>query len=159
MTDASHEKAFAYCLRILKMRLWSRQEIADKLKARKYSPRVIDGVIRELDSSGYLDDERCAYAWVHDRMSLNPKAPWVLAVELKKKGISEATVDKVLGDIKNQFNFEEIALNLAEKKLKTYKKGLDKITIKRRLFDYLRRRGFSSAVIYDTLNKVLKKAP
>jgi SOS response regulatory protein OraA/RecX len=77
--------------------------------------------------------------------------------ELLSKGISSEIVDEVLSERENLIDEFEIALDLAQgklkqiKSLKKRKKGRDEY--KRRIYEFLLRRGFK----FETINRVMRE--
>lgn len=146
-----------YCLRLIKIRLRSVAEI-EQLLAHKEVPRdQIKQVVLELSQAGILDDLRFARAWVHTRDNLSPKGEIILRQELKKKGITDQLINRVLLERENEFaqNYPQDdlekrkALELIKRRAYFYR-DLDAVIRKRRLGAYLARRGFS----YELINKL-----
>ncbi len=157
MVEDSYQKAYSYSLRLLNYRAQSIKGLTDKLKLKKYPQDIIDRIVSEFKKSGYLDDRNFARAWVEDRMNFNPKAPRVLRIELKQKGISDNIIENTLSDINKRYNFTQIAYGLAKNRFKVLRSVHDAKKKKKRIFDYLIRRGFKFSTIYEVLNKVFKR--
>lgn len=151
------EKAFTEAkektLRLLSHRMYSEQEIKDKLKKKGYEDDIIDKVVGDFKNSSLIDDYAFAKAFVHDSVRLNPKGSFRIAYELKKKGISEVIINKVFSEEKVVEGDFDRAFEIARRRLETLKKISDKIKIKRRLYNFLLRRGFS----YETIRAVLDR--
>jgi regulatory protein len=154
MTDRLNSKALGYCLRLLKVRLRSEKELRDKLSQRHYNPGDIEKVVNYLKSLGEIDDKAFLKCWIDDRMNLNPKAPFAIRLELRKKGLDKELIDKALEELAAKHDFRQIALGLAQRRLQTFKKGLDEEKAKKRIFDYLRRRGFEISIIYEIIDEI-----
>ncbi|MCK5305602.1 MAG: regulatory protein RecX [Candidatus Omnitrophica bacterium] len=148
-----YAEALAYSLKLLKIRPRSIFEVKDRLDARKQPPEVIMKVINSLRGSGHLNDLQFAKAWVEDRMSFNPKAPAILARELKQKGLNENIIESVLEETKRRFNFNDVASGLADTCIKRLGGNVGPESAKRRVAGFLKRRGFDSALIDNILNK------
>jgi len=157
MTKDQYQKALSYSLKLIKRRLRSTQELRDKLKLKKYPNDIIERIIKEFKQLNYLNDKEFAKAWVNDRINLNPKAPRLLKLELRQKGVSQRIIDEVLNDIIKQYNFKDIAFDLAKSRHETLKGLSDIDKKKRRIFDYLRRRGFDYSIIYQVIDKLFEK--
>jgi regulatory protein len=154
MAKKLNEKALGYSLRLLKIRLRSSQELRNKLKSRNYKDCDIEAVLDYLMDLGEINDELFAKCWIEDRMHLNPRAPFALQIELKKKGISSRIIEKHLELLKNKYDFNELALDLARGRLNTFKKGLEAGKAKKRIFDFLSRRGFEAETIYEVIGEL-----
>ncbi len=153
--DRSFEKALNFSLHLLNFRQRSEKELRDKLELKKFSQDIIDQLFLYLKKLGLIDDVSFAQAWVNTRMMLKPSGLFKLKYELIGKGIRPKIIDEVLDNLKNECNLKEVALGLARKKISASKLG-DKNKLKRRLYDYLRRRGFSGEVVFSVMHEVFK---
>jgi regulatory protein len=115
----------------------------------------IDDIIAKLKSLDFLNEERFAKAYIHDNYHLKHKGKNRIRQELKNKGINEVTIDKYLNEIRKESEAEK-ALELAQKRHELIK-NLPVLTIKRRLYGLLVRRGFSPQVALDAIDMVLEK--
>ncbi len=142
-------------LNLFNRRMYSEQEITDKLKKKGYEEGVITTVVQKLKESSLIDDYAFAKAFIHDRLCLNPKGSFKIGYELKQKGITQTIIDKVFSEemvVEGDYNR---ALEIAKRRLRTLKTIKDKKTIKRRLYNFLLWRGFSYEVIKSTLEQLL----
>lgn len=143
-------KALEKSFRLLGIRLRSQKELEKKLKEKEFAPEIIKKTIDRIKELSYLDDKKFARAWVESR-KLSRKGKYVILRELKQKGVAEEIVKKTISCYTPNQELE-IALELAEKKIKTYK-DLDKFKIRQKLSRFLASRGFG----WDTIIKVLDK--
>ncbi len=146
-------KAKDYALNLLSFRPRSTKEVRDRLKRRDYDEKVIEETVENLSRIGLLNDEEFARSWAQSRMQGKPMGRRLLEQELRQKGIDKEIIVEVRETTYSQQDEEEVALSLAKKKLKSYR-GLDDLTIKRRLYSYLGRRGFSPETISEVLEKI-----
>jgi regulatory protein len=125
----------------------TKKEIIDKLK-KDYTQDVVQEVIKILERYKYIDDFEYAKLYIKEKTNLKGYGKTRLKYELKAKGVLDETIDKVL----DEYELDEvtIAIKLINKKTKGNKnlefKG------KKRLFDFLYRRGFD----YQTINEAYK---
>jgi len=146
------KKAKEAALKFLSYRRRSEKEVRDKLKKKEFAKDLIDEVIEDLKRVNLINDYDFACAWIRDRVSNNPRGKALLKQELWKKGIKKEIIEKVL---KEYFKNADEELNLAKKLMEKRKKryaNLEKNVAKRRMIDFLLRRGFS----YDIVKQVLK---
>ncbi|MCK4395411.1 regulatory protein RecX [candidate division WOR-3 bacterium] len=149
------EDAKQKVLRLFNRRIYSEKEIREKLKKKGYEDKTIQIVVQDLKEISLINDYSFAKAFVSDRLRLNPKGSFQIAYELRKKGISQAIIDKVFSEEKVIEGDAYRALEIARKRLKTLKTIKDKKTIKRRLYNFLLRRGFSYEVIKKVFDELL----
>jgi regulatory protein len=135
--------------RLLKFRPRSVREAQLRLERAGYSPAVIEQVIREAEEQGWLDDEAFAKLWIRDRLSIKPKGRELLHRELKAKGIPDELIERAFAEIK--LDEEALIRALIERQKERYL-GLDQKARERRLYAFLRRRGFSPEMIRRVLH-------
>jgi len=146
-------KARDYALNLLTYRPRSCQEIRDKLKGKNYNEKVVEAVIARLRKLNLLDDKQFARLWVESRLLNKPMGRRLLEQELRQKGIEPEIIEKVSESAYREQAEEEIALELARKRLKRYGNPGD-FAVKRRLYGYLGRRGFPPDIISQVLEKL-----
>ncbi|RKY28916.1 MAG: hypothetical protein DRP74_09395 [Candidatus Omnitrophota bacterium] len=147
----SINKARNYAYLLLKFRLRSEKEISDRLKRKKFTPEVIRKTLQFLREKGFINDFEFARSWVNSRVK-KPLGILRLKQELKVKGINPDIAEAVLKDLKSNYAEEKIVRELAQEKFKRIKGAEEKK--KRRVFNYLLRRGFSPAAIIGSLNQL-----
>ncbi len=151
------QEAKAKVIRLLNRRIYSENEIVDKLKRKQYDEHIIAAVVAELKKLSFIDDLAFARAFVSDRIRLNPSGSFKIAYELRQKGISKKVINQVLQEEKVAEGDGERALAVARKRLATFSANMDTKTKRRRLANYLKRRGFSFEVISNTLQALLNE--
>jgi len=147
------EKAKSYALNLLQIRQRSEKELIDRLSEKGYSDEIQKKVVGQLKDIGLVCDSKFAKAWIDSRLKARPKGDVVLRHELALKGIDEGIIDKALSE--KQKTEEVLARELAENRMKRLK-GVPKLKAKKRLHDYLARRGFKFDVIEDIVEKVIE---
>lgn len=133
----------------------SEKELRQRLARKGFSDEVIDEVIAGYSRVGLIDDEAFALAYVKDRLNLKPRARSVLQRELTAKGISKEIITRTLDSLTGSIDEEAIALQLAEKKRTSFER-FPVETQRRRLTDFLLRRGFSFDVVKKVMGKVME---
>jgi regulatory protein len=133
------------------------KEVSDKLKAKGFQSDLVSKVVEELKNYGFINDLEYARNFVLNRSRSKTLGELALRRELLSKGISSEIVDEVLSERENLIDEFEIALDLAQgklkqiKSLKKRKKGRDEY--KRRIYEFLLRRGFK----FETINRVMRE--
>lgn len=147
-----YNKALNYAFRLLKIRLRSSQEIRDKLKNKGYEDRLVSNVLERLSDLKLVDDKVFSLAWTRSKFN-NSYGLIRINFELKNKGIAKSIIDSTISELKPNYNENNAINELIEKRLKRLK-GIDIIKIKKRLYSFLRLRGFSSQAIIEALNNL-----
>src|SRR5262245_4186869 len=108
--------------RLLAYRNQTASELRDRLQKRGYTAALVDEVLRQLESDGYVNDRKVAVDWARYRLQSRPLGRRRLAWELQKRGISEELVDEVLCQIYGEFDEVTLVEKAARKRLRA--KGL-----------------------------------
>lgn len=126
--------------------------MALRLKQKGHRGFIIARAIDELKEKNFLDDKVFAKLWIGDRMSLKPSGKNLIVRELKSKGLDDESIDAAFREYEGVFDEYEMALPLARRKLQQLK-GAGEEKAKKKLLDFLSRRGFS----YNTIWKIIKE--
>lgn len=143
------ERAAERALDLLSYRPRSEAEIRERLTER-YDPETAAEVLERLRRSGLVDDREFARYWVQSRLQHNPRGVVALRQELYQKGVDESAIEEALAE----YDEEEAAARAAETARRKLR-GLPPDVFRRRLTDYLLRRGFSSGVARTVVQQVL----
>lgn len=139
-------KAKDYAYRLLSYRQRSTGEITQRLKAKGFSSKAIGKTVKYLSELDYLNDENFARAWIRTKMQTKPVGWPLLRYQLRQKGVADEVTEKVISDFAGRYEEIDVVRKLAASQRPRYK-GLEPPKLKRRLYDYLRRRGFSQEAI------------
>ncbi len=149
------DKAKAYCFKLFKFRLRTEKEIRDKLKRRQFCKDVIEDVIEYFKSLNYINDSAFTKSWIESRIQ-KPFGLKRITYELREKGISERIIEEEIFKLKNFYSEYDIAKGIAEERFRKIIQRIDPEKAKRRIYSFLLRRGFSSDIALDIINKFLR---
>ena len=141
----------AAALRFLKIRPRSVAELKEKLKAKGFAVPEIEAAVSDLLASGFLDDRAFTKSWISYRLA-RPFGFRRIILELKEKGIDPPIIEQAMAQIDSGYSPETIALELAQRRWQRLP-AIDPARKKKRVLDFLLRRGFEA----DIAMKVLKK--
>ena len=151
--SSSSKKALEYAFLLLKFRLRSEKELADRMLRKKFSAGLVKDTVAFLREKRFIDDRMFAKAWVSSRLG-KPMGVRRLRQELRLKGIDKKFIDEAIEDQSRQGYVEAATVrDIVESRLARLK-GLDPKIIKTRLYAYLVRRGYSADVIIDELSRI-----
>lgn len=139
-------------LDFLSYRIRSRKEVKDKLKEKKISQGTIDKTLAHLEKLSLLNDEEFARLVVQSKTGKNPAGKSVIRQKLYQKGISKEISEKVLGELYTESNEKKLLLDIF-KKNSAKLKGLDENKKRKKMFEYLARKGFDFDLINELLNE------
>jgi regulatory protein len=151
VAEAAFEDAKNRAVRSLSRRARCESDIRRLL--RNCDAVVINRVIAYLKAHNWLNDDDYARQFAAERLRLKPRSLRMIGLELKHKGIAAKQVDDVIAGLKNQADELEIALKLAQKKQRQYVR-LEPDKQKRRMYDLLRRHGFSNEIACAVLKQL-----
>ena len=136
----------------IKPKTYTKSEIAQRLEREGFSGEAIEVSIAELIRLGHIRDRKYAENWIARRQKSNPRGKTLLRQELIDKGIDKETAVQVVATVETE-DEAEVALQIAQKRMKQYKR-LPTHVAKRRLHGFLVRRGFGSDVVRQVLEQV-----
>lgn len=144
----------------------SEKEVRDYFRIKNYELRIkgkepisnlaIDLVIKKLKQKELLNDEEFAKAWVESRRKTKKKGKIALKQELFQKGINREIIDRVMGNTGYEISEEETARQSFEKKIKLWQ-PLPFLKKKKKMYEFLLRRGFEFEVVKSVVEKILQK--
>ncbi|MCH7679578.1 RecX family transcriptional regulator [candidate division KSB1 bacterium] len=140
------ENAFRY----LAARAHSEKELQTKLRQKGYAEELIETVLWELREAKFIDDVKFAFAFARNRIAKKPMGARLLRQELWQKGLKPEIIDKALTEAYSAKRQEEIARELVESRKDRYQ-DLDENKQKKRLNDFLLRRGFDWEIVKEVI--------
>jgi len=135
-------RSLDYALNLLSYRPRSQAEMRLRLRRRGLDEEAITKLIQKLGELGLMDDAAFALFWRENRQSFRPRSRWLMAQELRQKGVDAEIVAQVVAEVD-----DEAACYRAGLKKARGLKEADYPSFRRRLGAYLRRRGFGYKVI------------
>ncbi len=146
---AEFQKTLDKLLRFTTLRPRSEKEINYWLKRKKVHESLQKDLFNKLKRLDLIDDKKFAEWWIGQRIQFKSKSKRELISELRIKGIDKNTIEDVLyeagiDEVKN-------AKKLIEKNKYKWKR-YDKRTARKKMGEYLARKGFA----WEIIKKVVK---
>ena len=136
-------------LHYLSYRPRSESEIRGRLQRRGFDGDSVEAVIARLKEQGLIDDMAFAQFWRDNRQSFSPRSRWLTRCELRQKGVASDIIDQVVDAVDDANSAYRAALSKARSlPLSDYQ------SFRRRLGEYLKRRGFGYEVINQAIGRV-----
>ncbi len=128
-------------------------EIRRKLAGYRLPALEIDRIIEILSKENFINDERYAISFAHDKFRFNKWGRIKIEYELKHKGISNSHVLKALESIDRSeyLNMIKSELNKKFKKAKT----ADKYIMKSKLVRFGQSKGFETELVFKIIDEIL----
>jgi len=146
------KNAKAAGLRFLKIRPRSIAELKEKLEVKGFSSTEIETTVLDLLASGLLDDRAFTKSWINYRLA-RPFGFRRIIQELKAKGIDQEIIEQAVAEIKGSYNPQEAAQQLAQRRWQRLP-AIDPEKKKKRVLDFLLRRGFDADVSMKAIKKL-----
>jgi len=128
------------------------EEVHQKLKSLNMIPQAIDVIMAHLIEHNFLNEERFACSFARGKFRIKNYGRRRIVLELKARGISKYNIDTALKEL-NDNDYIDSFNALAEKQWNSIgeKNVLKK---KKKLADYLLRKGFESHLVYDKMSVI-----
>jgi regulatory protein len=148
--------ARAVCLRLLSDRARTRQELAQALRRKGVPDEAARSVLERFDEVGLIDDAAFAGQWVRSRHAHRGLARRALAVELRRKGVSDEDAGEALAEVDAESE-ERRARELVDRKLRSLAIATteQRAVAARRLVGMLARKGYGAGVAYRVVREAL----
>ncbi len=124
-------------------------ELRERLHRRGFDDDSVEAVLAKLKERGLVDDVAFAQFWKDNRESFSPRSQWLTKLELRQKGVTGAVIDQVV----NAIDDGDSAYRAAQSRVRSLPLG-DYQGFRRRLGEYLKRRGFGYRVINHTVERL-----
>jgi len=146
------KSAKAAALRFLKIRPRSIFELKEKLEAKGFLLTEIETTVLELTALGLLDDRAFTKSWINYRLA-RPFGFRRIIQELKDKGIDQETIEQAVAEIRDGYSAENVVMELAQRRWQRLP-DIDPLKKKKRVMDFLLRRGFEADIVLKVLKKI-----
>ncbi len=156
MDSIRYEAARETAIKYIGYAARSENEITRRLRKDGAPDAIIEAVLADFRSRGWVDDAEFAKRWVEDRADRKLYGKARLANELQKRGLAKEYVTAALAEDDTDSEIARAKAALASK-TKNYSHSINEIQFtaqeKQKLSGFLMRRGFS----YQIITKVLKQ--
>jgi regulatory protein len=149
MNDSeSFQRACATALRFLAYRPRSEGEVRTRLLGR-FPDDTVEQVMQTLADRALVDDSRFARLWADDRDSFSPRSRSAIARELLSKGIDSDLAEVATRELDDHDSAYRAGLKHSRRLQRD-----DFATFRRRLWGFLRRRGFDYSVSKQVIGRL-----
>ncbi len=151
--EDAREVALQKALNFLSYRARSQEEIRQNLRKHAIPEAVIEEILERLQNVGLANDQQFAQAWVENRSTFRPRSRRVLSMELRQKGLGDEVIQTVLQDAVDE---KTLAYQAAVRKARRLE-GLEWPDFRRKLSEFLARRGFGYEVIGEAVRQIWRE--
>lgn len=148
-----YNKAKEYCLALLSRRDHTVKELILKGNKKGFNKQILESITFELQENRYLDDHRFASNFIHDAIKFRTWSLNKIKFELQKKGVIKSIINELLSDLDNSIWKKQLFALIRKNKAKF--KRVDPKKRKKKLYDYLARKGYTPTLIWSEMNNLL----
>ncbi|WP_297334774.1 regulatory protein RecX [Flavobacterium sp.] len=128
------------------------EEVVKKLRGMNMIPQAVDAVVDHLLEHNFLNEERFARSFARGRFRIKQWGKVRIVRELKARDISRYNIDAALKEI-DSTDYLTTFYTLAEKQWNAIRET-NIIKKKKKLFDFLMRKGYESNLIYEAIQNL-----
>lgn len=144
--EDSIRRAKDQALRYLEIRPHSKKELMTKLLRKSFPREIIETALSDLKKVDLINDQIFTHQFIRNELNLRPGSKKLLRSKLIQKGVTSEIFEPILDKFYEQEDEEKIALQIAQKFLKTQGK-LKADKRKEKLIRHLLNKGFDWEVI------------
>ena len=151
--EEARERALQQAMLFLSYRARSESEIRQNLRKHEFAEPVIEQTVERLRQNGFANDTQFARVWVENRSAFRPRSRRMMAMELRQKGLDAEAVSSAIESVDD----EALAYEAAQKRALRLK-SLEWNEFRKKLSEFLARRGFSYSVIAPVVIRIWNEA-
>lgn len=154
MTGLPKEQAIAKLARYCSTRERAPHQVQAKLLKWGLNRTQAEEIIIELKKDNFLNEQRFANAYCHDKFEFNKWGKIKIRYGIQKYFLPEAVIEKGLSNIPDD-RYHTVVKEQAQKKWSVLTGESDLFIKKQKTANFLIRKGFESSVIYPIIDKLL----
>lgn len=150
--DDVKQRAYLQAIRYLNYRARTSKQLEQKLLDQHYEPHIVEAVIALLKDQKYVDDDQYAHLLAEQRLKSQHRGKRWVRQELAAKGLSNDQIEQAVAHVDEDME-RALAYDIALKRWQRMN-DVELHVKKRRINDFLLRRGYSYSIVNDVLRKL-----
>jgi regulatory protein len=142
-------------LSLLSFRPRTAVELQRRLREKGFDPEIASGCIAELTGRGLIDDASFAQSFIRDRIRFRPRGAQRILQELRTKGVDWETARASVNEVWEEEEVSEMDLARQAAAKWSPRAGESQLRARRRLYNFLARRGFSADAVRQVVDEIL----
>lgn len=126
------------------------------MSARNLPAGDIERVIRELERMNFVDDDRFARAYAHDKLVFSGWGKKKIIQGLWAKRLPKSSIDQAIDEIEEE-EYTDVATRVIQSKIRMSKDGVSTYESKLKILKYAMQRGFECAVASRIINDIARR--
>lgn len=147
------DNPWSTALRMLTRRDHSQAELRKKLIDKGFDAELVHTTMQRCAELGYLDDARFALTRATSLMNRGRAVGHRILADLRRRGISEELAVQALAAAREAYDEDTLLTNLLARKFPDFNYKTAPASEKRRVVNFLQRRGFVTDRILDQLTR------
>lgn len=157
LAEDEKQRAKSRALDLIAYKARSADELRRRLSRDGFSDVAAEGAVARLRELGYIDDRHFAQDYAEARFKNKGYGPARIRRELRARGVEDNIIEQALSiDLFREDALLEQARAHAEKRMPRLEREGDALKRKKKLYDSLVRRGFSSATIWRVIDEYVR---
>lgn len=146
----------SWLLGLLAKKAYSKMQLMRKCKEEAYPSSVVSEILEEFESRRWIDDKAYALSFCRDKFTLQKWGPAKIRQHLQRNGINAQTADQAIRSVSSHDEQLEIILALTEKRKLHFMREEDLRRRKKKIVDYLLRKGYDGDVIFGNIDAIME---
>lgn len=147
--ESARDRAYAF----LAHKPRTKEEVRRRLRREDVEEFVIEDVLARLEERGYVDDAEYAGEYARQR-SERGYGPYRVRHDLRERGVAEELIDRAIETVFDREELARTVRELAENRWDRLHREDDPRRRRKKVHDYLARRGFPYELISDSLREI-----
>ena len=139
-----YQEAKAAAIRLLAHMARTRGYLEQRLRGKGLAAEAVQQALGDLESAGYVNDEQYARDRIDALLRKSKRGPLALIHTLVTDHVDGDLAERIVHETLRDQDLSEWAREVAAERSRRLR-GLESETARRRLYGYLKRRGFSNA--------------
>ena len=152
------DQAISYMIRAQGRREHARNELWEKAMNKGFNQTTIKEALDDLEKRNLISEEMFAQTFARKKSDGGNWGPVKIRAALKEKGISDAAAEKAVSHIFEEENKLDLMRKQLLKRQRRWKKMENTFERKKKMFDYLLRKGYHKSTILQHIDELLKIA-
>ncbi|MFW6156111.1 MAG: regulatory protein RecX [Armatimonadota bacterium] len=149
-----YREAKAAAIRLLAHRARTRGYLEQRLRGKGLAAEAVEEALGDLESAGYVNDEQYARDRIDALLRKSKQGPFALTHKLVQEHVDGDIAERVVHETLRDEDLSEWAREVAAERSRRLR-DLDPETARRRLYGYLKRRGFSNDHCMNAVDEAL----
>ena len=159
MSDAperhpQYAQAKAAAIRLLANRARTRADLERRLRGKELAPEAIEAALDDLARAGYVDDEQYARDRIDELLRKSKRGAQALTQALIGDGLPSELAKRVVAETVAGEDMRDWAVEVARERARGLQ-GTERQAARRRLYGYLKRRGFGDQETFRAMDDAL----